>query len=70
MAQSPLTNEIFVATELIGASSTAVLRYQSNGVPDVNWSTFNTPSDPSALLFDMSGRRGWPLVRLSATPHA
>jgi hypothetical protein len=62
LAQSPLTGEIFVSTQVPSGASGTILRYQANGTFDVNWDTFNTecgaacPVEGTAsLLFDSAG---------------
>jgi hypothetical protein len=62
MAQSPLTGEIFVTTELNAQLSNVILRYQANGQFDTNWDTFavvcSAPcasAQTQSLLFDSSG---------------
>jgi hypothetical protein len=62
IAQSPLTGEIFVATELNGQVTNVILRYKVNGKFDANWDTFavacgsNCPAPGTdSLLFDPSG---------------
>jgi hypothetical protein len=67
MAQSPLTGEIFVTTQVVNSGGNqlinVILRYQANGHFDTNWDTFAFSCgtytcgslQTQSLLFDSSG---------------